>query len=102
MRIFGLIGYPLSHSFSEKYFMDKFKKENIYDTEYKLFPIQNISEINELIKNNSSLCGLNVTIPYKESVIPFLGELDETAKAIGAVNIIKWKIENGKDRKSVV
>jgi shikimate dehydrogenase len=88
---YGLIGYPLSHSFSKKYFTGKFEKENIAGCEYNLFPIENINLFPQLIKDNPTLCGLNVTIPYKESVIPFLDELDETAKAVGAVNCIKIK-----------
>ena len=86
---YGLIGYPLTHSFSKKYFTKKFEKENISGCSYELFPIQSIQEFPQLIKNNSGLRGLNVTIPYKESIIPFLNELDETAKAVGAVNCIK-------------
>jgi shikimate dehydrogenase len=89
MKQYGLIGYLLSHSFSKKYFTEKFEKENIADCEYNLFPIENINLLPQLIKDNPTLCGLNVTIPYKESVIPFLDELDETAKAVGAVNCIK-------------
>ena len=86
---FGLIGYPLSHSFSKKYFTEKFEKENILNCEYDLYPIENIYQLLQLIEDNPTLCGLNVTIPYKESVIPFLDEIDETAKAVGAVNCIK-------------
>lgn len=89
MKQYGLIGYPLSHSFSKKYFTEKFEKENIKNCEYNLFPIENINLLPQLISDNPTLCGLNVTIPYKESVIPFLNELDETAKAVGAVNCIK-------------
>ena len=89
MKQYGLIGYPLSHSFSKKYFTEKFEKEHIQNCEYNLFPIENIDLLPNLIANNPSLVGLNVTIPYKESVIPFLDELDETAKAVGAVNCIK-------------
>ncbi|MES2591864.1 MAG: shikimate dehydrogenase [Bacteroidota bacterium] len=88
-RTFGLIGYPLSHSFSKKYFSEKFDKENIANCEYNLFAIDTIAQFPQLIKDYPNLCGLNVTIPYKESVIPFLDELDETAKAVGAVNCIK-------------
>lgn len=86
---YGLIGYPLSHSFSKKYFTEKFEKENISDCEYNLYPIDNIDQLPQLIADNPALCGLNITIPYKESVIPYLDELDETAKAVGAVNCIK-------------
>lgn len=89
MKQYGLIGYPLSHSFSKKYFAEKFEKENIKNCEYNLFPIENINLLPQLILDNPTLCGLNVTIPYKESVIPFLDELDETAQAVGAVNCIK-------------
>lgn len=88
-RSYGLIGYPLSHSFSKKYFTEKFEKENITDAEYSLFPIESIEMLPDLIKNDPFLGGLNITIPYKESVIPFLTEIDPVAKAIGAVNCIK-------------
>jgi len=94
MKQFGLIGFPLTHSFSKKYFSEKFEKEKIENCTYELFPIERIESITDLIKQHPDLAGLNVTIPYKESVIPFLDELDATAKAIGAVNCIK--IENGK------
>ena len=88
MRQFGLIGYPLSHSFSKKYFTEKFKRESI-DAAYELYPIREVSEITGLLKANPNLCGLNVTIPHKETILPYLNELDETAKAVGAVNCIK-------------
>jgi len=93
-KFYGLIGYPLSHSFSKKYFTEKFEKENIKDSEYHAFPIETIELLPQLIKDNPSLRGLSVTIPYKQTVIPFLDELNETAKKIGAVNCIK--ISNGK------
>jgi len=86
---YGLIGYPLSHSFSKAYFSEKFERENRTGCEYELYPIADIGQLPQLIKDNPELCGLNVTIPYKESVIAYLDELDETAKAIGAVNCIK-------------
>src|SRR6218665_3641390 len=89
MNTYGLIGYPLSHSFSKKYFTEKFEQEQIADCEYELFPIASIDQLTQLIKEHTTLRGLNVTIPYKQSVIPFLDELDETAKAVGAVNCIK-------------
>lgn len=90
----GLIGYPLSHSFSKKYFSEKFAKENISGYSYDIFPLENITQFTELLKKEKDLIGLSVTIPHKETVIPFLHELDETAKKIGAVNCIK--ITNGK------
>ena len=91
---FGLIGYPLSHSFSKKYFEEKFQKLQITDCSYNTFPLENINQFPALLEKERGLLGLSVTIPYKETVIPFLDELDETAKEIGAVNCIK--ITNGK------
>jgi shikimate dehydrogenase len=86
---YGLIGYPLSHSFSEQYFKEKFEKENIKNCSYQPFEINNIELLPELIKSTDNLIGLNVTIPYKEKVLPFLTEIDSIAKEIGAVNTIK-------------
>ncbi|MCX6295638.1 MAG: shikimate dehydrogenase [Bacteroidetes bacterium] len=88
-KLYGLIGFPLSHSFSKKYFTEKFEKEKILGCEFNLFPIEKIEMFPELINENHTLLGLSVTIPYKESVIPFLDELDETAKAVGAVNCVR-------------
>ena len=88
MKLFGLIGYPLGHSFSKKFFTEKFENENIR-AKYELYPLENISQFSHLI-SSVELTGLNVTIPYKELVIPFLNELDETAAEIGAVNVIKF------------
>ncbi len=88
MKLFGLIGYPLSHSFSKKYFTEKFDKLGLANHQYELFPLKNIGELPKLIADNPNLVGLNVTIPHKQSIIPFLDELDETAKAVGAVNTI--------------
>jgi shikimate dehydrogenase len=88
MRVFGLIGYPLSHSFSPDYFAQKFSKEGITDASYRLFPIENIDKLTELLSTEKNISGLNVTIPYKQQVIPFLDEIDETARFIGAVNTI--------------
>jgi len=90
MRTFGLIGKSLSHSFSQNYFNEKFYTEDINDAEYKNFELNNISEFTDLIRK-MKLSGLNVTIPFKESVIPFLDELTPQAKAIGAVNTIQFK-----------
>ena len=90
MLTFGLIGFPLTHSFSEKYFLEKFQRERISDVQYKLFPLANLSEFREFILDNPGIRGLNVTIPYKQKIISFLDELDVTAKAIGAVNTIKF------------
>lgn len=96
MKQFGLVGFPLGHSFSKKYFTEKFEREGI-DSHYDLFELKNISEFTKL-KENPNLCGLNVTIPYKELVISYLDELDETAAQIGAVNVIKFIRSEGKLR----
>lgn len=88
MQKYGLIGYPLKHSFSIGYFNEKFKAENI-DAEYVNFEIPSINDFMEVIEENPNLRGLNVTIPYKEQVIPFLSELDKDTAKIGAVNVIK-------------
>lgn len=89
MRTFGLIGLSLTHSFSRDYFNHKFEAEGITDAVYKLFPLDSIDFLPKLLKDNPELVGLNVTIPYKEGVIPFLDELDELALAVGAVNTIR-------------
>jgi shikimate dehydrogenase len=94
VRRFGLIGHPLSHSFSPAYFAEKFKKENIADAVYSLFEIPDIRQFPELLNQHPDLKGLNVTIPYKESVIPYLDSLDSVAAEIGSVNTIR--IDSGK------
>lgn len=88
MRVFGLIGYPLKHSFSQRFFTEKFAAEDI-DARYLNFEIDDISVLPQIIKDNADLCGLNVTIPYKEKVIQYLNGLDAEAEKIGAVNVIK-------------
>jgi shikimate dehydrogenase len=88
-KLYGLIGYPLEHSFSARYFSGKFEKESVCDCDYLNFPLEDINELVELISRNANLKGLNVTIPYKEEVIPFLNHIDEDAKKIAAVNTIK-------------
>jgi shikimate dehydrogenase len=93
MRIFGLIGKTLTHSFSPNYFNEKFKVENILDTCYELFPLENIEGILALKNPKHKVAGLNVTFPYKETVIPYLDGLSETAQAIGAVNTIECKAD---------
>lgn len=93
-KIFGLIGATVSHSFSKSYFDEKFFREGLRDYHYELFPLTKIQDIEKLLKENKSLSGLNVTLPYKEQVIKYLNEIDPKAKEIGAVNVIK--IEQGK------
>ena len=96
MQKYGLIGYPLKHSFSKDYFNEKFKAEHI-DAEYINFEIPGINDFMEVIEENTNLNGLNVTIPYKEQVIPFLDELDKDTVKIGAVNVIKFvRLAKGK------
>ncbi len=95
MKIFGLIGYPLGHSFSQKYFAEKFDKEDVRDCQYLNFPIENIELLSGIIDKNPELIGLNVTIPYKKQVISYLDEVDEIAQKIGAVNTIKIMYHNG-------
>lgn len=89
MDKYGLIGYPLGHSFSKTFFNQKFTSENI-NAEYVNFEIKEIKEIKNVIKENPTLRGLNVTLPYKTQVIPYLDDIDEDARLIGAVNVIKF------------
>jgi shikimate dehydrogenase len=85
--IYGIIGYPLGHSFSPAYFNNKFKQQHI-DAEYASFPMPEIAALPDLLKSIPTLRGLNVTIPHKETVINYLNELDDTARSVGAVNCI--------------
>ncbi len=89
MRQFGLIGYPLGHSFSKNYFSKKFETEQLMDCHYELFPIQSVRLLQGILEQHPNLCGLNVTIPHKERVLDFLDDVDDAAAAIGAVNVIK-------------
>lgn len=89
IKRFGLLGRKISYSFSKKYFTDKFNNENFVGCTYENFDIPEITAFPEVIKNTSDLKGLNVTIPYKETVIPFLDKLSKKAQLIGAVNTIK-------------
>lgn len=88
-NLYGLIGYPLSHSFSKKYFNEKFSQLKLNNCTYELFPLETIDELSLLLNQYPNFKGLNVTIPYKEKVIPLLNELDASAKEVGAVNTIK-------------
>lgn len=96
MDLYGLIGHPLGHSFSKDFFNQKFQSENI-DAQYLNFDIPTIELLNEIL-TRQQIKGLNVTIPYKEKVIPFLDELSEEAKSIGAVNVIKVYQQENKIR----
>jgi len=87
MRKFGLIGYPLSHSFSQKYFTEKFQREGI-EAEYCNFPIESLDELDDIIRREPDLVGLNVTIPYKTAIITRIEELQKCARSIQSVNTV--------------
>ena len=89
-RNFGLIGRNISYSFSRGYFQEKFRKLGLEQHQYQNFDLADITEFPAVIRDQQQLCGLNVTIPYKEAVIPYLSALDPVANAIGAVNTIKF------------
>jgi len=94
MRTFGLIGYPLGHSFSKKYFTDKFEREGITGNAYELYPLEQIGQLEDLLVANPDIAGLNVTIPYKEQVIAYLDNMSPVVEEIGACNCIR--IEEGR------
>lgn len=89
MKKYGLIGFPLGHSFSEKYFTEKFEKAKLNNYQYSLYPLEDISDFPKLLAKDKDLYGINVTIPHKIEVMQFLDEFDAAAKEIGAVNCIK-------------
>jgi len=89
MRKYGLIGYPLGHSFSKSYFSEKFQNEKIVGCSYDNFPLIDLGMLPELLNEMSDLCGLNVTIPYKSEIFRYLDIIDPEAREIGAVNVIK-------------
>ncbi len=91
MKLYGLIGYPLGHSFSKKYFTDKFESEGLGDCYFELFPIADIQQFLLLLSDNAALKGLAVTIPYKQAIIPFLDNVSPEAALIGAVNCIRFQ-----------
>ncbi|MEP6464835.1 MAG: shikimate dehydrogenase, partial [Parafilimonas sp.] len=89
MREYGLIGFPLSHSFSQKYFTEKFLRDDIADAAFLNFSIPQIQDVENIFTNHPQLKGLAVTIPYKKSIIKYIDEIDDTAKQIAACNCIK-------------
>ena len=95
MKKLGIIGFPLGHSFSAGYFAEKFKKLNLTNYRYDNYPIESIDKLPKLLEDNPGLIGFNVTIPYKEAVIPFLDDLSDDASKIGAVNVVKISNVNG-------
>jgi shikimate dehydrogenase len=96
MKKYGLIGYPLGHSLSQKYFAVKFTKENIKGCSYENFPLSSLDNFPELISDNPDLCGLNVTIPFKTDILKYVDESDYIVKEVGAANVLKIKREAGK------
>jgi len=94
VRTFGLIGFPLGHSFSKKFFAEKFSREGITDAVYENFPVPDINDFPKLLEEQQDLRGINVTIPYKEAVMPFLDDYNDIVAATGACNCIK--ISSGK------
>jgi shikimate dehydrogenase len=98
LRQFGLIGFSLQHSFSKQFFSDKFGRKNNTDCVYENFELKTIDEFPKLLTTNTNLAGLNVTLPYKQRIIKFLDSLDDEARDIGAVNVIKF--EKGVDGKN--
>lgn len=89
MRKFGLIGFPLTHSFSKKYFTEKFEREGIHDCSFELYEIPDVQQLKTIISENPELEGICVTIPYKEQVLHMMDELDPACAEIGAVNCIQ-------------
>ncbi|MBP6431138.1 MAG: shikimate dehydrogenase [Ferruginibacter sp.] len=89
MRLFGIIGFPLGHSFSKQYFTDKFEKEGLTDCFYNIYPIEDVASIEDIIKNNPHLKGLNVTIPHKVNVLKFLTDASNILTELKACNCIK-------------
>ena len=95
VSLYGLLGYPLGHSFSRSFFTEKFEREGIH-AEYQNFELPNIETLPQLLEEHPNLRGLNVTIPYKQAVIPYLDELSDEARAIGAVNVIRIDRSSGR------
>ncbi len=90
-KLLGLVGYPLGHSFSQAYFTNKFKREGRSNIQYKNFPLEDISQLPQMLKSNPNLIGFNVTIPYKKAILPYLSSLDPLAQKVGAVNTVVVK-----------
>jgi shikimate dehydrogenase len=95
MRIFGLLGRSLAHSFSQKYFSQKFDQLGLTNWRYELFELAEISELPQLLSHHSDLAGLNVTIPYKEKIWPYLTQVAPSAELVGAINVIEFRPDGG-------
>ena len=89
MKTFGLVGYPLGHSFSKKFFTEKFKNDSLNDHQYLNFEIDSIELFPAIFDQYDNIGGLNCTIPYKQQIMTFLNEIDDEARAVGAVNTVK-------------
>jgi shikimate dehydrogenase len=98
MRKFGLIGFPLGHSFSKLYFSNKFMSESIQDCSYDTYEIEELKYLRDIISNDPEIRGLNVTIPYKSEVFKYLDSVDDEAAAVGAVNVLKIENRGGRPR----
>lgn len=96
MRKFGLIGFPLGHSFSKEFFKEKFESEGITDCFYKNYPMESLEKLPEIICNDTELCGLNVTIPHKTAVLRYVDYMEPAVKEIGAANVLKIRREKTK------
>jgi shikimate dehydrogenase len=96
MRLFGIIGYPLGHSYSEKHFTEKFGREKLADHSYRKFELPEIGMLRNVIDSEKDLCGFNVTIPWKVKVIEYLDDIDPVAAEIGAVNTVRVERRNGR------
>src|SRR4051812_3582623 len=94
MKHYGLIGFPLGHSFSKKYFTEKFEREKIEDAKYELYPLEHIKDLQDLLDIHPNLCGLNVTVPHKINVLKYLDWIEHDAKTAGAVNCIRITAES--------
>ena len=95
MRLYGIIGFPLGHSFSQKHFAEKFEREKIPDHSYRKFELPDIAMLPRLLESEPDLCGFNVTIPWKVKVMDYLDEVDDIASEIGAVNTVKVTRRDG-------
>lgn len=95
MNHYGLIGHPLTHSFSQRYFTEKFARERIADCRYDLFDLPDITGLADLLQT-PDLRGLNVTIPHKQAVLPYLDRLDDSARRVGAVNVIRIETDGSR------
>lgn len=96
MKLFGIIGFPLGHSFSQKHFTEKLERENLHDHLYRKFELPDIGMLPGLLESEADLCGFNVTIPWKVKVIDYLDEIDPVAAEIGAVNTVKVTRRDGR------